>query len=328
MGWAGTARCLLVVGSMLAAAPPPAAGELDLRLQSRAAVNGARVTVGDVTQPAADPGAIWDEIRGVPVGWAPAPGKTSTLSAGDLRRALREHGSAAFVGRIQGGPCRVVRPGQELAGDTLAARARAAVTRWTGTVPGTELVRLEPPGELVLPQGVVEIEAEIPGRPPEPGLVVVPVAIRVNGDVVRRVMVTCRLVREVTAPVAVTPLPRHHGLEPEDVRWTVLRWTQPGASFPSAPEALQGKRLRRGVRAGTVLRADLLEESPTVRRGEPVVLSLTRGALSLAVEAWALEDGQPGQLIRCRNPFTRQELRARVSGPGIACIEPITQEPR
>ncbi|MGE0311039.1 MAG: flagellar basal body P-ring formation chaperone FlgA [Lautropia sp.] len=92
------------------------------------------------------------------------------------------------------------------------------------------------------------------------------------------------------------------------------------AATPRPPIAgvaeLQGKELLRPVPAGRTLQADHLRETPTVRQGDAVPVTLSGAGFSIRVMATALASGVEGQRIGVRTP-TGRILNGRIEGTGV-----------
>lgn len=82
----------------------------------------------------------------------------------------------------------------------------------------------------------------------------------------------------------------------------------------SSLAAVVGFEATRTIPAGTpVTRADL-READLVREGENVTLTITRGALSISVDAIAAENGKLGEQVILINPESGREVRGVVVG--------------
>lgn len=93
---------------------------------------------------------------------------------------------------------------------------------------------------------------------------------------------------------------------------------RPNTSLHAQPlsslAAVVGFEATRTIPAGTpVTRADL-READLVREGENVTLTITRGALSISVDAMAAENGKLGEQVILINPESGREVRGIVTG--------------
>lgn len=145
-------------------------------------------------------------------------------------------------------------------------------------------------------------------------------AVRYAGS--RRLAVWARVrVRvSVARAMAARDLRAGERLDSADLRIeTVEAAPAPGLYLESASEGA-GKRLRRSVRAGDVLRAEWLETPPDVARGETVQVEVRSGAALLAFEGQAQGSGNVGQTISVLNPQTRKRFQARVEARGRVAL--------
>jgi len=74
--------------------------------------------------------------------------------------------------------------------------------------------------------------------------------------------------------------------------------------------------LTRRALAGTVLTESLVEITPVIRRGDPVIVIHEGEGFTLTVEGEAREDGGMGEEIRVKNTESGQIFTAVVEGPG------------
>ncbi|MEO1129788.1 MAG: flagellar basal body P-ring formation chaperone FlgA [Planctomycetota bacterium] len=98
-------------------------------------------------------------------------------------------------------------------------------------------------------------------------------------------------------------------------------WMEPGggALVSDASEAI-GKRARKRLHPGSMLRASDLEEPLAVLRGEIVEVLAINGGIGLQTKARAMRDARVGERIECRMDRSRHTFMARVDGPGRVIV--------
>lgn len=84
--------------------------------------------------------------------------------------------------------------------------------------------------------------------------------------------------------------------------------------FPQSANQVVAKSPRVFIRAGSVIRADQLEDAKEVRIGDTVRVDVWNGAAHLKLEARAEATGSLGQMIPVRNPESQKRFLARVEG--------------
>ena len=78
--------------------------------------------------------------------------------------------------------------------------------------------------------------------------------------------------------------------------------------------------LQRSLSPGTPVTDALIQKPVLVKRGETLVLTATRGGVSIRQTATAMQDGRKGQQISVRNTSTDRTIRAIVTGTGEADV--------
>ena len=113
-------------------------------------------------------------------------------------------------------------------------------------------------------------------------------------------------------------LSRGERIELEDVS-AGRRWVSPsGSPVIGDAAAAAGNLARTRLSAGTILREALIEKPLVIRRNELVTVHCLSGSVALRVEARALDNGRPGDVIEFRVDRESEPFTARVSGPGVA----------
>ena len=152
------------------------------------------------------------------------------------------------------------------------------------------------------------------------GRVPLTLVIRVDGEEVRRGVVTVRIDPLETRWVASRRLERGERVQAADVE---ARPYQPASGAPGAiadPSQVVGLRTRRAVPEGATWRTELVETAPVVERGDRVELVLQRGPLRIVGSGKARQEGRPGERIRVLNPSSRREVVGRVSANGVVHV--------
>lgn len=120
----------------------------------------------------------------------------------------------------------------------------------------------------------------------------------------------------VLAPVLAHPVERGIILSESDFLLT----EEPSASGALPLQAMVGREATRWLPAGQSLKPGDVAPPRQVRRGEPVVLRVQRGALTISTAGRALADGRQGDLVRVVVTATNRTLDAQVAGAGLVRI--------
>lgn len=148
----------------------------------------------------------------------------------------------------------------------------------------------------------------------------VTVVLRVDGEEVKRGVVTVQVEARARVLVADRALPRGTRVRAEDIR---SEW-RPRSSLPPGrvddPKRLVGRRTTRSVPAGAPWRSDLVRDAPAVTRGQVVRLELHHGALRIEATGKARDDGRAGDRVRVLNLDSRREVVGRVGDDGAVHV--------
>ncbi len=140
-----------------------------------------------------------------------------------------------------------------------------------------------------------------------------------------RVFVTATVAVEVPVLVAARAVLRGQVLNSDDVTLAPRDLASVrGKALTELPSGVKYAS-RRNVSAGQVLSLAMLQQLPSVSRGDIVLLSADIGSARVSAKAEALENGQRGEQIRVRNLRSEKVVRAWVQGPGRVSSRRATQ---
>jgi flagella basal body P-ring formation protein FlgA len=180
-----------------------------------------------------------------------------------------------------------------------------------GAPPAWLEVTVPPPD---LPDGAWTVELTEP-RPLAPGRNLVHVRVAAGGRAARlTASVVCHAYGE--AARARQTVAAGAALAAEQFLWEWVDLAAEAGGLAIGREGVTGQSAARGLAPGDRLREADLRPTPVVRQGEPVELSLGRGAVRVSVRATARQDGVVGQVITVRNELSGHLVAARVTGPG------------
>jgi flagella basal body P-ring formation protein FlgA len=141
-----------------------------------------------------------------------------------------------------------------------------------------------------------------------------PISLRVSGEVAD----------VIELPVAVTRLVAGTIAGPDDVRMTRVHVTSVHTEVARDASAVIGMQLKRQLQPGVPIPLAELMEPTQVSRGDPVLLRLQVGGLTLSGQGLALESGASGERIRVRNISSQAVIEAEVVSPGVVRVVPGT----
>ncbi len=304
--WLPAALVLLLGGGFLASeaaasggAGPGAPEPTLVSLRPESTIRGVGIRLGDVADiKGADP-ALVTRLRAIDIGRAPLPGLSRTLDLPYIKARLRlvQIDPEGLTWDVPAA-ITVVAASQRLTGSDLVAAAREQVEARRGADAGPASIQptVLPP-DLTLPDGALELKAQVRPGTELTGTVPVTVEAWVDGTKVRALSVALRVVPLVEVLVAARLIPRGTILTPDDVR-ADRRTLVPGVEPLREPGAVLGQRAIRNIAPGDLILPTALEFPPLVRRGDIVTLTVTGPGLVAVTQGEAREDGKAGQIIR------------------------------
>lgn len=147
------------------------------------------------------------------------------------------------------------------------------------------------------------------------------VVFRVNGREIRKVRIVGHIdiYREV---VCMNHSMRRHEVIQEDdlsmARRDISRISN--AAISDIREAV-GKRLVSSMRAGEIIRRDMLELAPIIKKGDRIAIIADTETLLIRARGEAMEGGAEGEMIRVRNSKSKKEVYARVIDASTVQLE-------
>jgi flagellar basal body P-ring formation protein FlgA len=89
----------------------------------------------------------------------------------------------------------------------------------------------------------------------------------------------------------------------------------------SEPARMNAMRVLRTVKAGGAICASWLAPRPPVMRGELVTVRSVAGPVTVLAKGIAQQDGSMGQVLKIRNPSSRESFAAAVTGNGEVTVQ-------
>ena len=165
---------------------------------------------------------------------------------------------------------------------------------------------------LVLPNGRITFKVMPPRNRDMLGKVPFSVYFDVNGKFFKRVWAIATV--ELMAEVVITkkPLGRHKPITEDDIEIRKMDLAKLPSGVITDPDSVLGKRTRRAIGANTVMRANLVEYPPLVKRGDVVVILVETDGMRITALGQVKKKGRLGESIPVMNYDSKKILYARV----------------
>lgn len=171
-------------------------------------------------------------------------------------------------------------------------------------------IRLNRP--VSVPAGKVTLRVSAPRHTDWIGAVAFSVNLAVDGRKVGHLTVPVHL--DVWSDVIVTtrPLGKYEPIGKDDIRTEKMNLARVSANVIDSTDDVLGRRTRRNIAANCVLRKDLVEIQPIVKRGEMVQVLAESPVLKISVKGIAKQNGAKGDRIKVINIRSKKAIYARV----------------
>jgi flagella basal body P-ring formation protein FlgA len=164
--------------------------------------------------------------------------------------------------------------------------------------------------DQIVPSGTVSVVAG--QTQSNTSYVSVPLAIAVDGRVVRTVYAGFRITSYVRMPVATHDLAAGSIVAVDDLAYINVPFNgRPALEIAS----FVGRKVRGLVARGAILYPELTSVNEIVRAGMPAVLIVRDGSVMLAADGVARSSGGLGDYVTIFNPQTQRVLSGIVTGP-------------
>ncbi|MBF0102126.1 MAG: flagellar basal body P-ring formation protein FlgA [Desulfobacterales bacterium] len=138
------------------------------------------------------------------------------------------------------------------------------------------------------------------------------VVVYVDGKESGRIILTAWIDRFNPMIFVKQDMMKHNIIKPEDVYITYGNTANISGNFCSSLNEVVGMRLKQTISANSVLRANLVEISPIVKKGDQVKMIAQKGVLRVSTLGIAKEDGAMGEQIKVENVKTNKVVSGKV----------------
>jgi flagella basal body P-ring formation protein FlgA len=297
-----------------AADTPPT---IEIALRPQVAVQAHTVVLGDIaTLHTTDLGTI-QRLVGLPLGEAPRIGNEALVQRQALLHWIRTRTGIApqRIVWTGGEQCQVRSATRVLPGARLEAAATRALLQWLAPRTTRFQATARPPADLPVPAGGVTVTPRpLPAQAQPTTHMVVWIDVVVDGAFVRTVPVSFEVEAYREGWVARDATAGGVELSERMLQAREIRvGEQPAALRSSSNGPITAVR---ALRAGEPVTEDNTRRAVAVRRGDVVALQLQSGAVQLESRAQALQEGDPGMVVRVRMSGAAEAVTARVIARG------------
>lgn len=286
---------------------------VDVSRQSE--VNKDEICLGDISQVTGVDRKLVRELRGIEIGRSPLPGKSRSIDEARIQLRLKQYDvDVSQVALHVPDNAEVTRGVERISKETIQEVVLAYIRR--AVIPRNEKIRVKEiqfDKEIILPKGVVTFKVEPPVEREWSGKMPLAVSIYVGEELEKKVWAVADVEVLKKVIVAKRPLGRYREITEDDIEVQEMDV----ANLPSNALAdlgdILGKRTRKAVNVRAVLRTDMIEFPPMVKRGDVVtVLAESAGMRITALGVVKVREGREGERILVENIDSKKGIYAQV----------------
>ncbi len=251
-----------------------ASGLTRIRILEKVEIDDEKILLRDIAKIEGSDSLLVQKLSAIVVGRAPQPGNSRNLDGGTIKTRLKQNG-IDLAGLILNIPPSIVvsRSFIEVSPEQIKGLVSDYISKkLLSDNSNASIKRIQVSESLRLPGGRITYEVKAPRNRQMVGQIPFAVRFDVNGKLYKRVWATVTI--EVLAEVVITkkPLGRHKPITEDDIMVLKMDLAKVPSDVITDPEAVLGKRTKRAIGSKTVLRANLVEFPPLVKRGDVVVI--------------------------------------------------------
>ena len=281
----------------------------------KAEIADASIYLGKICTVTGKNAAQVKEIKGIILGRAPLPGHARRISADYIRLRLKQ--AKVNLKRVSlqvPDGIEVLRASVTISREEIK---RAVSDYIYANIPWdkdrVKIRKIDVDSDVVLPKGNVSYRIERLRNADLKGKVPFPIHFKVDGLFQKRILAMAEISVLTNVVVARKSLRRKGRIEEDDIEIREKDLSRTRSNVITDPEEVLGKRAKRSIAAGTILRPGLIEYPPMVKRGDVVlVVAKSVGLRITALGVVNEREGRFGERIKVKNLDSKRTIYARV----------------
>ncbi len=285
-----------------------------VRIPAEAQVDDDQVRLGHIAEIEGNDSQEISKLSAIVVGRAPLPGNSRNIDGDAVKMRLKQNGFD-LAKLLLDLPASITVSRSYI--DVSRKKIKGLVTDYIAKTlisrnPNARIKSIQVSESMRLPVGRITYAVSAPRNRRMVGQVPLAVNFEVNGKSYKKVWTTATI--EELAKVVITkkPLGRHKPITEDDIEVLQMDLAKVPSDVITDPEAVLGKRTKRAIGSQTVLRSNLVEFPPLVRRGDVVTIVAETNGLKITALGQVKKKGARGDRIPVVNFESQKVLHARV----------------
>lgn len=291
-----------------------AASITSIKILERAKIEKDQIVLGKIAEVKGEDQKLIQRLRSIVIGKAPLPGKSRWIDEDYIRMRLKQ-------GNIDLNQIKLLGSKKILVSRNFIRVSREKIKKivldyvhknapWERST--VKIKKVQVRHDMILPKGAVTYRIISPKNTDFLGKMLLSVLFDVNGHFQKKIRATVNI--EVLKEVVVTrrPLGRRKMITEDDICLKKVDLADVPSNVITDIKEVLGKRAKRTINAKKVLRTDLIELPPLVRRGDVVLIIAESDGIKVTALGEVREVGCQGERIRVVNLDSKKGIYARV----------------
>jgi len=291
-----------------------AADVINIRTYEKAEIESDEIYLGEVADISGNDRDLVHKIEKISIGSAPLPGKTKKIHRDRILICLKQNSIVpAQINVIVPENAVVTRSTLEITSEKIKKIVLAFIEQKLPCDKNKVKINdIRVKSKVILPKGDVTYKVVRPAKTELLGTTLLSVDFSVNRRFVKKVWVSVNIAVFTEVVVTKRPLGRYRLITEDDIHVVSMNLAELSSSVITCPEEVLGKRTRRAIDSDAVLRPDLVELPPLVKRGDIVMIIVESDGLKITTLGKVKEKGRKGDMVRVENIDSNKGIYARV----------------
>ncbi|MCD6186482.1 MAG: flagellar basal body P-ring formation protein FlgA [Deltaproteobacteria bacterium] len=287
---------------------------MTIEVQQKTIVKNEHVRLGDIAHISGGDQKFMQRLGALIISKAPLPGKTRSLTARYIRLRLKQ--ADINIGQVKlvvPEKAIITRSSITISKEKIAGIVSAYIKKkFAGRGDEIILKSVVVQKDLLLPKGKVAYRIINKKQAGFSGCMAVYVDFTVDGYFHEKIRAIVDIETLANVVVAIRPLGRHKIITQADISVKRIDISKLQVNIISDPEKVIGRRTKRSIDPATVLRTDLVELPPIVKRGDVVTIIAEAGGMRITALGKVKKKGHKGERLKVINLNSKKVIYARV----------------
>jgi len=292
-----------------------------IRVSAETTVENDVVSLGNISQIAGETQKI-ERLKMVSLGYAPNVGSLREINRQQIALAISAAGFSESEIVLEA-PAKTLirRAGQTVSQNQFREAIESFLSgKFSNDKIAAQILRLDVPEDLQVPKGTLEIRPNFSMVQNFFQPFSVPVEIRVDGKVFRRISANVEIEAFAEVLVAARDLTVNLKIKASDVRLERRRIVKQITGYLREMDSLRGLMLIKTVAGGTEITSDSFISGVVIKNGDPVRVEAQSGKLKIIITGEARASGKIGDRIAVKNLQSGTILQAVVVDEGLVRV--------